>query len=53
MLEHNEKITFNNAINTDLKNMFARLYDKFGFLSLRKFNSIYVIFHYLVSQLFK
>ena len=43
----------NNTINTDLKNMFACLYGVFYFLSLHKFNSIYVIFHYLVSQLFK
>ena len=35
------------AIN--LKNMFAHLYDIFCFLSLHKFNSIYFIFHYLVS----
>ena len=39
----------NNAINTDLKNMFVRLYEVFCFLSLYKFNSIYVIVHYLVS----
>ena len=39
----------NNAINTDLKNMFAHLYEVFCFLSLHKFNSIYVIVHYLVS----
>ena len=43
----------NNAINTDLKNMFARSYDVFYFLSLPKFNSIYIMFHYLVSRLFK
>ena len=66
MLEHNEKTTFkitcninkiykhiNNAINTDLKNMLARLFEVFCFLSLHKFNSVYVIFHYLVPQLFK
>ena len=38
------------SIYTHLKNMFARLYD---ILSLHKFNSIYIIFHYLVSPLFK
>ena len=43
----------NNAINTDLKNIFAHLHDIFYLLNLHKFNSIYVIFHYLVSQLFK
>ena len=43
----------NNAINSDLKNMFARLYDVFCFLSLYKFNAIYVILHYPVSRLFK
>ena len=43
MPEHNEKTTFkkyiivNIAINTDLKNIFAPLYDT---LSLHKFNSI-------------
>ena len=30
----------NNAIKADLKNMFARLYDVFCFLSLYKFNAI-------------
>ena len=45
MSEHNEKIIFKNmivnkAINADLKNMFARLYDVFCFLSLSKFNAI-------------
>ena len=54
MLEHNENITFknifvNNSINKDLKNMFDCFYDLFCFLSLHKFNSIYIIFHYLVS----
>ena len=42
----------NSAINADLKNMFARLYDVFYFLSLPKFNSIYIIFHYLAPRLF-
>ena len=37
----------NNAMNTDLKNMFARLYDIFCFLSLHRFNSIYATLHYL------
>ena len=40
----------NNSIKTDLKNMFARLYDAFCFLCLYKFSSIYVIFHYPASQ---
>ena len=39
----------NNSINTDLKNMFTCLYDVFCLLSLNKFNSIYIIFHYLIS----
>ena len=43
----------NYAINTDLKNMFTRLYEVFCFLSLHKFDSIYVILHYAVSRLFK
>ena len=38
----------NNAINTDLKNMFAHLHEVFCFLSLHEFNSIYIIFHYLL-----
>ena len=57
MLENDEKMYFknivSNAINEDLKNMFARLYDIFCFQGLHKFNSVCVIFHYLVSQLFK
>ena len=43
----------NNAINTDLRNMFAHLYEVFCFLILHKFNCIHVIFHYLVSRIFK
>ena len=43
----------NDAIDTVLKNMFARLYEAFCFLSLHKFNSIFVIVHYLASRLFK
>ena len=43
----------NNAINTDLKNMFGRFYEVFCFLSLHKFISIFIIFHYLASRLFK
>ena len=39
----------NNAINADLKNMFTRLHGVFCFLSLNKFSSIYIIFHYPVS----
>ena len=35
-----KNIIVNNAINTDLKNMFARLYDIFCFSSLHKYNSI-------------
>ena len=56
MPQHNEKITFkkyiivNNTVITDLKNIFACLYDV---LSLHKINSIYIAFNYLVSQLFK
>ena len=38
-----------NAIYIDLKNMFACLYEVFCFMSLHKFSSIYVIFHYVVS----
>ena len=36
---------YKNAINTDLKNMSAHLYEIFCFLSLHKINSDYVIFH--------
>ena len=43
----------NNAMNTDLKNMFARLYDIFCFLSLHKFNSIYATLHYLHISIFQ
>ena len=43
----------NNAVNTDLKNIFARLFDVFCFLSLHKFNFICVIFDYLMSPLLK
>ena len=43
----------NNAVNTDLKNIFARFFDVFCFLSLHKFNFIYVIFDYLMSRLLK
>ena len=43
----------NNEVNTDLKNIFARFFDVFCFLSLHKFNFIYVIFDYLMSRLLK
>ena len=61
MSEHKKKkkkkpfkkyLIVNNAINTDFKNMFVRLYDV---LSLHKFSSVYILFHCLnclVSQLF-
>ena len=38
----------NKANNTDLKNMFPQLHEVFCFLSLHKFNSICIIFHYLL-----
>ena len=43
----------NNSVNTNLKNIFACLYDMFCFSCHQTLNSIFVIFCYLPSPLFQ